>query len=517
MLFCQRDYLDELGTKDANGLTITIASAGCALTSVASMLVNIFGIDTDPKRLNQSLNNLIPSGYASNGEGDFDLLDWTAINRIYSQVKYNFDNTYYNPPNGRGLPADMNSIDNLLSKGYSVIVGVSFNHNPKEPVPTHYVEIYRKNPDGTYQMRDPWFKGSDCDTIFDSRYAVKGMSVPQAILQVISYTGELPKEKEPLVTTYKVGDEIHVDADVPTGASPDTISFSYGKISKIAPAKVIGIEEIEGIGYYNIDQRYIGGGTGYARVTEIDSHAVINTNPNPPTSPDAPEVPSSSIPTTTEPSTPIQKEAQSTVATTPPIEDPLASPPITPEEKIAQLSTEKQTLAQKLQEAEKKYTLDMENYQGLVAGGYTKIEDVIKELEEKSNENTGIKKQLVQVLKSNRQYYLDMAEKAKEDFTAIEVGMNYEKKYKELMSDFSILAKIFKTKPSLNSILDAADKIKRSYDLVVKQLKKQNIKKAVKIAEDIDETIHIENFDKFGMNFLTSLLSFNWMGGKSKE
>jgi hypothetical protein len=96
-----------------------------------------------------------------------------------------FNNSYTN------TPADMNLIDGQLSKGCSVVVGVDPSHNPAIIYVGHYVEIYKKNSDGTYQCRDPWFKD---DTNFNLRYAVNGMTVEQCILQAISYNGTVQEQ-----------------------------------------------------------------------------------------------------------------------------------------------------------------------------------------------------------------------------------------------------------------------------------------------------------------------------------
>lgn len=195
-IFGQRDYNVELGT----GVGATIAAFGCAETAVASVLVNSFNKDTDPIRLNQALIQV--TGYVSNGAGAFDILDWTAITKIYSEITLAYNNSY------PSSPCDMKTIDTQLDKGFPVITGVSFNHNPNDTQASHYVEIYRKNGDGTYQMRDPWFKD---DTVFNSRYAVNGMTVPQCILQTVSYNG-VPTSPMAVITQKDL-DQMRKDRD----------------------------------------------------------------------------------------------------------------------------------------------------------------------------------------------------------------------------------------------------------------------------------------------------------------
>jgi hypothetical protein len=173
-IFNQLSYMVELGT----GIGATIHDYGCAETSIASLLVNCFGKQTDPLQLNQALISI--NGYAFNGENAYDLIKWEAITGIYPDVTLAFNNSYTKSP------ADMNLIDGQLSKGCSVVVGVDPSNNPASEIVGHYVEVYKKNSDGTYQCRDPL---GGLDIVFNSKYAVNGMSVAQCILQAISYNG----------------------------------------------------------------------------------------------------------------------------------------------------------------------------------------------------------------------------------------------------------------------------------------------------------------------------------------
>jgi hypothetical protein len=175
VLFKQGNYAGELGT----GKGFSISLYGCVITSVCSALVNCFHKNTDPLKLNQDLINV--NGYAPNGvPGVYNLLKWDFISKIYPDVTLAFNKSY------PSSPADMALIDGQLQKGCSVIVGVSFEHDPKATQADHYVEIYKKNGNGSYQCRDPWYGD---DTSFNARYAVKGMSVAQCILQITSYNG----------------------------------------------------------------------------------------------------------------------------------------------------------------------------------------------------------------------------------------------------------------------------------------------------------------------------------------
>jgi hypothetical protein len=173
-IFDQQNYGGELGT----GHGVSIADDGCALCDVAMDIVNCYGINTDPNQLNTALINV--GGFASNGQGDNDEIIWSALTKVYPNITLTFNNEY------PSTPANMTIIDSQLASGNGVIIGVSFNHVADQEYPDHYVLLVSKNSNGTYQMLDPWYGD---ETTFDSRYAVNGMSVAQAILQAVSFTG----------------------------------------------------------------------------------------------------------------------------------------------------------------------------------------------------------------------------------------------------------------------------------------------------------------------------------------
>ena len=177
-VFKQEDYPQELGT----GFGYTIAKFGCALTSVCS-IVNWYGRSITPADLNTALISI--DGFASNGTENKTLLKWNAVTQLYGEIILEHNVAYPT------TPADMGMIDAYLSNKQPVVVGVSFIHDPKQTVPSHYVVIYRKNDDGTYECMDPWFGDR---VVFDTRYAVNGMSVANAILQVVAYNGPIPQE-----------------------------------------------------------------------------------------------------------------------------------------------------------------------------------------------------------------------------------------------------------------------------------------------------------------------------------
>lgn len=181
--FRQQDYPQELGT----GQGVSIANDGCAECDVAAICVH-FGKQTDPLQLNQALISV--EGYADNGNGQHDILRWDYISKIYPDITLAFNNLY------PSTPADMTLIDSQLSKGFPVVIGVSFNHNPTLEQPDHYVLLTQKRQDGSYEAMDPW---TGMLITYDAVYAVNGMTVAQSILQAISYDGTLPQSDQQIM------------------------------------------------------------------------------------------------------------------------------------------------------------------------------------------------------------------------------------------------------------------------------------------------------------------------------
>lgn len=183
-IFKQENFPQELGS----GEGYTIARYGCALCCITS-LANWYNRQITPDQLNLLL--VQKGGFASNGTKNADgtdnltLLKWGSLSDVYGEIVLQHNIAY------PSTPADMGMIDAYLAHGQPVVVGVSFLHKSTDTVPSHYVLIYKKNPDGTYQMMDPWY-GDDAN--FTSRYAVNGMSAANAILQVVAYAGPVLAE-----------------------------------------------------------------------------------------------------------------------------------------------------------------------------------------------------------------------------------------------------------------------------------------------------------------------------------
>lgn len=76
----------------------------------------------------------------------------------------------------------------------------------------------------------------------------------------------IPAIKEDKFNSYIVKPNI----DIPVGKEPGKESFNYGRIGPDAFAKIIGIKQVDDKFYYNIDQTFIGGGTGWVVAETLD-------------------------------------------------------------------------------------------------------------------------------------------------------------------------------------------------------------------------------------------------------
>jgi hypothetical protein len=175
----------ELGT----GTGATIGQYGCTMCCVSSVC-EYFGKPTDPSQFNQALINV--KGYAFNNSTAYDIIRWPSVNSIYGDISLVFNTRYPSP-----TPADMSLIDTQLAANLPVIVGVSFDHDVTAKDASHYVVLFAKNADGSYQCMDPW---TGDETNFNTRYATNGMTAANAILQAICYSGPLPSQNSDLDT-----------------------------------------------------------------------------------------------------------------------------------------------------------------------------------------------------------------------------------------------------------------------------------------------------------------------------
>lgn len=146
----------QLGTSP----TETVGSSGCAITSVAMML-NYYGISTDPGLLNVWLTN--NGGYAFD-----DKILWATIN-AYSGGRVAFSGW---------LGPDLDLITSEIDAGRPVIAEVSLNGNQ------HFVIMTGYDANG-FIINDPWFD----DTVY---FAARYGDPATGIVSIRTYTPQLP-------------------------------------------------------------------------------------------------------------------------------------------------------------------------------------------------------------------------------------------------------------------------------------------------------------------------------------
>ena len=123
--------------------TETVASAGCAITSV-TMMLRYYGTTTDPGAFNAWLT-------ANGGYAYDDQLIWDAVTR-YSAGRVAFSGW---------LGPDLNAIQTELDAGRPVVAEVSLGGNQ------HFVLLTGYTTEGGLQINDPWFADS---VRFSDRY-----------------------------------------------------------------------------------------------------------------------------------------------------------------------------------------------------------------------------------------------------------------------------------------------------------------------------------------------------------
>ena len=116
--------------------TDSIASSGCAITSV-TMMLRYYGIDTDPGALNSWLN-------ANGGYAYGDQLIWGAIT-TYTGGRVAFSGW---------LGPDLDLIHVELDAGRPVVAEVSLGGNQ------HFILLTGYSTDGGLTANDPWFNDS---------------------------------------------------------------------------------------------------------------------------------------------------------------------------------------------------------------------------------------------------------------------------------------------------------------------------------------------------------------------
>lgn len=74
-----------------------------------------------------------------------------------------------------------------------------------------------------------------------------------------------------ITVKYPIGAILEPKTDVPTTQAPGVPAEGYGHIGINYPAKIRGYRVVAGEAYYDIDQTFIGGGTGYVAAKSVDS------------------------------------------------------------------------------------------------------------------------------------------------------------------------------------------------------------------------------------------------------
>ena len=116
--------------------TESIASAGCAITSV-TMMLRYYGMNTDPGAFNAWLT-------ANGGYAYDDQLIWDAVTR-YSEGRVGFSGW---------LGADLGAIQAELDAGRPVVAEVQLGGNQ------HFVLLTGYTTEGGILINDPWFADS---------------------------------------------------------------------------------------------------------------------------------------------------------------------------------------------------------------------------------------------------------------------------------------------------------------------------------------------------------------------
>ncbi len=136
------------GAPLGSGTTDTVASAGCAITSV-TMMLRYYGINTDPGAINSWLT-------ANGGYAFGDQLIWDSIT-AYTGGRVAFSGW---------LGPDLDVIHNELDAGRPVVAEVSLGGNQ------HFVLLTGYSTEGGLTTNDPWFADS---ASFTDRYGAAGI------------------------------------------------------------------------------------------------------------------------------------------------------------------------------------------------------------------------------------------------------------------------------------------------------------------------------------------------------
>lgn len=274
------------------------------------------------------------------------------------------------------------------------------------------------------------------------------------------------KESNMFIYKYKVGDILEPGLDIPVGESPGKENMNYGHIGFNYKAEIIGTAQ----GYYNVDQKAIGGGTGWVNAQIVDATPAFIARPADASRP----VPPSPAVYSQEQYDAMQRERDVAL-------------------------TELQVTQSQLVEANKKLT-------GFTALGVMTTDDITKLKLDYETTISGLNKQILSCLDRNKILADVVKKKEDEDFTAIEEGMKMAEKATELESHISQIAKNVGSKPNVKSILDKFWGLFNLVDKMKKQMPQQEKPK--------DEPIVPPPMKSSAFDWLTQFLG---LGGGAKS
>lgn len=153
----------------------TLKTDGCLLTDVC-MVLNYFGKETDPSKLNIDLKKV-------NGFYNGALLIYKAVSDIYPDIQIDWDNFI----DCGAIPAPLDKIDAILASRRPVIVKVDYDYKTAK-VDQHWVTIIGKAEDGAYIIADP-IDGSE--QFFHARYG----DPQRFIFKIVVYSGPMVNGK----------------------------------------------------------------------------------------------------------------------------------------------------------------------------------------------------------------------------------------------------------------------------------------------------------------------------------
>lgn len=427
-----------------------IGEVGC-LDSAFADLASYYGKDISPLYINQLCKNynlFIQSNLLANN----------TLQRLFPDIQYIGADNYVD------IAADLSKLKILLSDpGTSVILRLKLNNGP------HFVIALDTDGVSAVTIADTWDgKVKQASQYGDPKVIITEFIVYRGIVPAISTISPPIQPELKLVdlqnTKYKEGDLLKPLLDIPTGPSPGKEDFNYGRISVTAPARVLGVIPYNGKAYYNIDQRDIGGGTGFAEVDQVDATQMwFDTKVE--------EV---------EITPPIIEESKSTPEVIP------VAPKTYSEEEYNQLLVKLNETTNKLNELQ---TTDAQ----FSALGFNKISDVNTAIEKEKQIAINLNVQLSQVLKDNAELHKMLEAKESQDATAIDQGIQALEDLIQLKKDFIAIATAADSPPTLSSIIETIKGFRQHINKAIVSAK-ENIDNGVEVANELADGTEIKTF-----------------------